>query len=181
MNIRILIVSYLKVEDARDASNYLMQQKLNENYPTVKVSYIYDEKQDNLLSSINESANSDKSDQEGNDKKEPQEENKEEQKFNEETRYFTPFKPRQRTNPKINLLTSSRKDLNMTVCIDREDLYFFYLLFRRYYQTQRTYSASFYNTPTGSGIHTETTTNIDSDEALSSSGRTDIGASLYSF
>ena len=40
------------------------------------------------------------------------------------------------------------------------------------------FAANYFHSPTGSALHTESTTNIDSDEALSSSGRFDRDASM---
>lgn len=162
-----MIVSYLKVESAVAAFGYFREQKLNKAAEGLQVDYIHEDKTSNLPS-INESVDSDKSDQESGEKKNSQEEIKEDQKVYEETRYFTPF----RLRPRFNQLTPSPKNLNMTLCVDQEDSY------SSYHPMQRTYSGSYYNTSAGSVINTETT-NFDSDEALSSERRTDLGATVY--
>lgn len=160
-------MSYLKVEGAVAAFNYFRQQKLNKTAEGLQVDYIHEDKINNLPS-INESVDSEKSDQESGEKKNFQEENKEDQRLYEETRYFTPFRPR----PRFNQLTPSPKNLNMTFCAEREDSY------SSCHPMQRPYSGGYYNRSAGSVINTETT-NFDSDEALSSGRRTDLGATLY--
>ena len=102
------------MNDAKSAFAYIIQEKESSVIPSVQVAYIYEEQKDALLSSIHESVDSDKSDPEAaND----QEEVKEESKIPQDTRYLTPFKPRQRTNQ----LPSQHIGLNMTVCVERED------------------------------------------------------------
>ena len=167
-------MKYCKIDDAKAAFSSITQKKLNSSDQPIQVSYLCEDSSSLVLSSIHESVDSDKSDQEAYDNNAPQEEIKEELKVDEDSRPFTPFKPRQR----IMQITPPRKDLNMTVCYDRKDSYVKKYL-RSYYLTPHNYHSSHFNTPNSSAIHTETTTNLDSDEGHSNGSKTELRTSLY--
>ncbi len=196
---RILIVSYFNVEDAKNAFNWLRELKFGEE--RVQAAYVYNEsshaqaQSQTQLTSIHESSDSGKSDsdsEKGKSAVSPAPESKKD----EETKETTPGEKRSSYNP---LFTPPRpprpsvfnplkkKDFNKTTYIDKMHDYSNCSFDGDMVNegsanvprnsVPKPFPASYYHTPTGSALHTESTTNIDSDEALSSSGYLDREAS----
>lgn len=178
--IRIVVVSYFNVEEAKNAFNRLLEVKIGEE--RIQAAYVYNNGDQSSLSSIHESLDSSKSDrsEDGSSDSEKKKALVPPSSGNEELKSQT-------------VVLKTKETVESTACnFDGDNVSEGYVLLFNSSTTHsieinmprnvvpKPFPTSYYHTPTGSVLHTESTTYMDSDEALSSSGRFDPSSSFYS-